>query len=207
MAITYNLDDKHYYGTDAERLAADITKFPTNSKFIVTDTANPAKYVCNGSAWVSNGDSYAIDTNSVAVVRTVDAAPFAYDENLDVLRISGMCSNADNGGTKHHLKSAATTNATSVKATAGRVNMLNVSNLTAGAKFLKLYNLAVAPTVGTSTPFMVIPIQANSTLPVVHNDIGIYFSTGIAYAITGAVADNDTTAVGANEVLVNMIYC
>lgn len=151
-------------------------------------------------------DTLILDDNGVPVVRTVDAAPFAYSEALDVYKNVQHCSNEDNGGSKHHLKSAATTNATSVKASPGRVHMMNVSNLTAAAKFLKLYNLAVAPTVGTSTPFMVIPIQANSTLPIVHNDIGIYFSVGIAYAITGAVTDADTTAVGANEVIVNMIY-
>jgi hypothetical protein len=149
---------------------------------------------------------YETDNNGYEVMRFVDAAPFAYDEGLNALKIYGMCSSSDNGGSKHHLKSAATTNATSVKTVSGRINMLNVANLTAAIKFLKLYNKISAPTVGTDVPIMVIPIQANTTLPIVHNDIGIYFSAGIAYAITGAIADADTTAVGANEVIVNMIY-
>ena len=204
MAAILETAIQKWIGTAAERAALSTTGMKAGSIFEETDTANIYKW--KGSAWYPYKNTFEIDTNSLPVQRIVDAAPFAYDENLDLMKISGMCSSSDNGGSKHHLKSAATTNATSVKASAGRVNMLNVSNLTAAAKFLKLYNLAVAPTVGTSTPFMVVPIQANTTLPVVHNDIGIYFSTGIAYAITGAIADSDTTAVGANEVIVNMIY-
>lgn len=204
MAIFYNAHDHIHYGTNAERLADTLILAQPSAKFLETDTNN--LFQSTGTAWIAKGITYEIDTNSLPVQRVVDAAPFAYDENLDIYKTYAMCTSADNGGSKHHLKSAATTNATSVKASAGRVHMLNVSNLTAAAKFLKLYNLAVAPTVGTSVPFMVIPIQANTTLPVVHSDIGVYFSTGIAYAITGAVADSDTTAIGANEVLVNMIY-
>jgi hypothetical protein len=204
MAIFYNAHDHIHYGTNAERLADTLILAQPSAKFFETDTNN--LFQSTGTAWIAKGITYEIDDDSLPVQRIVDAAPFAYDENLDILRMNEMCSSADNGGSKHHLKSAATTNATSVKASPGRIHMLNVANLKASALFLKLYNLAVAPTVGTSVPFMVIPLQANSTLPIVQTSIGIYFSTGIAYAITGAVADNDTTAVGANEVIVNMIY-
>jgi len=54
--------------------------------------------------------------------------------------------------------------------------------------------------VGTDTPVRVIPIPAgggyDSWFPV-----GFSFATGIAYAITGAVGDSDTTAVAANDVV------
>ena len=219
--LKYNAADDLWYGTSTLRLAATIGNFQETTKVYETDTG--LIYILFNNVWVldenqeitkaideATGDMKDLtsvqDSNSKAVLRVVDAAPFAYDEVLDTLKTSQYCTNADNKGNKHHLKSAATTNATLVKASPGRIHMMNVANLTAAVKFLKLYNLAVAPTVGTSVPFMVIPIQANTTLPVVHTDIGIYCSIGISYAITGAVADADTTAVGANEVLINMIY-
>jgi hypothetical protein len=72
---------------------------------------------------------------------------------------------------------------------------------------VKLYNKATAPTVGTDVPAMIIPVPAAvagvpgvATLPVGFN--GFRFALGLGLAITGAVADNDTTAVAAGQVKV-----
>ncbi|CAB5220350.1 hypothetical protein UFOVP233_54 [uncultured Caudovirales phage] len=102
--------------------------------------------------------------------------------------------------------SAATTNATSVKTSAGTVYGVTVSNINAAARFLKLYNLAVAPTVGTSVPVLTIPIPAASVVNVPLGTIGARFTTGIAFAITAAAADADTTVVAANEIKVGINY-
>lgn len=104
--------------------------------------------------------------------------------------------------------SAATTNATSVKASAGQVYGMYAHNINASPRFLKLYNKASSPTVGTDTPVMTLPIPGNANgagfvLPL---DNGVTFSTGIALAITGAVTDADTTAIAANDVVVNLFY-
>lgn len=50
------------------------------------------------------------------------------------------------------LTSAATTNATSVKTTAGTIYNIVVSNTGVTAVYLKIYNKASAPTVGTDIP-------------------------------------------------------
>lgn len=110
-----------------------------------------------------------------------------------------------NGGTVHHKKAAASTNATSVKASAGRVHSFTVHNSAAAAKFLKFYNKASAPTVGTDTPVLVYPVAAGQSLNVAPPG-GISFDTGIAYAMTGAVADSDTTALTANDLILNLVY-
>ena len=113
---------------------------------------------------------------------------------------------ANDGYTPYKLLSAATTNATSVKASAGEVGMIVAFNTSAAAKFLKFYNKASAPTVGTDTPVLVLPIPASANGFVITPSEGIAFSTGIAFAITGAVADSDTTAVAANDVIVSLAY-
>lgn len=105
-----------------------------------------------------------------------------------------------NGTTTSFLNSAATTNATNLKATAGTVYTIHANNTTASAKYLRLYNLASAPTVGTSTPVMVITIPASSSISVSVSALGIAFGTGISYAITNAAAYLDATAVAAGDV-------
>ena len=104
--------------------------------------------------------------------------------------------------------SAATTNATSVKASAGNFYGAYVSNINASPMFLKVYNKASAPTVGTDTPVLTLTIPGNTSgaAGVLDFSMGIEFATGLAFAITGLVADADTTAVAANEVIVNFFY-
>ena len=102
--------------------------------------------------------------------------------------------------------SAATTNATLVKSTAGTLWSIAVSNTNAAARFLKLFNLTTAPTVGTSVPVFTVPIPSGGTVLVNGGANGIRFGTGISLAITGAAGDLDTTAIGAGDVKVATTY-
>lgn len=104
--------------------------------------------------------------------------------------------------------SAASTNATSVKATAGQLYWLHVVNLNAAARYLKLYNKTSSPTVGTDTPIHTFAIPGNTAGAgfALNFAVPITFSSGIALAITTGVADSDTGAVAANEIIVNGGY-
>ena len=102
--------------------------------------------------------------------------------------------------------SAATTNATLVKNTAGTLWSIAVSNTNAAARFLKLFNLTTAPTVGTSVPVFTVAIPTCGTVMVNGGANGIRFGTGISLAITGAAGDLDTTAIGAGDVKVATTY-
>jgi hypothetical protein len=102
---------------------------------------------------------------------------------------------------------ANTTNATSAKASAGELHKASAYNATASLKYLKIYNKASAPTVGSDTPVLTLPIPPNGTLNHDFPNGGFYFATGIAYALTGAAADADSTALAANDVVgVNIVY-
>jgi hypothetical protein len=109
-------------------------------------------------------------------------------------------------GTTHHLISAATTNATSVKASAGTVNHIVVSNVNAAVRYFKLYNKASAPTVGTDTPVLTLAIPPASVQSIVLGTRGLRLSTGIAYALTTGIAVADTGAVAASEHAVHISY-
>jgi len=97
-----------------------------------------------------------------------------------------------------------------VKATAGTVYGVWFSNTATASRFLKFYNATAANvTVGTTTPVLTLALPGNST-----DDVsgvfsiaqGIAFSTAITVAATTGVADNDSGAPGANDVLVNIFY-
>ena len=103
------------------------------------------------------------------------------------------------------IMSAASTNATSLKGSAGNLYNFTVYNNTGTVKFLKLYNKATAPTVGTDTPIWTCPIPPNNFADIGY-DIPKAFSLGVAYAITGAAADSDTTAVALNDVMGQISY-
>jgi len=108
--------------------------------------------------------------------------------------------NATGAASVAKIASAASTNATSVKTTGGRVFGWSLTNTTAAVKVVRLYNLAAAPTVGTSVPFYNIVLPANATVNASF-PVGIGHATGIAYAITNAIPDLDATAVAANDVI------
>lgn len=115
---------------------------------------------------------------------------------------------AQDGWTPARLLSAASTNATSLKASAGQIGFIYAVNLNAAVRYLKLYNKASAPTVGTDTPIATLPIPASTTGAGFMISIpgGVNFTTGIAYALTTGVADADTGAVAANEIILFMGY-
>jgi hypothetical protein len=110
------------------------------------------------------------------------------------------------GGTSGaKIIAAASTNATSIKASAGQIFGIELANNAAYAVFLKLYNKASAPTVGTDTPVRTIQIPAGGRCEI-NRPLGFAFSTGIAYAITKLVADADTTVVVADDLVGSIDY-
>lgn len=106
----------------------------------------------------------------------------------------------------YHEVCEASTNGTLVKNSACNLNDIVVSNAAASARFLKIYNKATAPTVGTDVPIRTVRIPADTTLSLNFGTFGIRLSTGLAFAVTAGMADTDATAVGANEVIVDMSY-
>jgi hypothetical protein len=103
------------------------------------------------------------------------------------------------------VNSAATTNATSVKASGGALNGLIAANNGAAWAYLKLYNKASAPAVGTDAPIEIIGIPPGGRVDY-QPSAGVYYSAGIAYAITGGAANADMTAVAANQVVGSIQY-
>ena len=103
-------------------------------------------------------------------------------------------------GTKlTRTKSAASTNATSLCATPSQMVSLTACNTAAYAVFVKFYDKALAPTVGTDVPIATIAIPATSSVSLTH--LSWWFTLGLAFALTKNAPDTDTTALVAGDLL------
>jgi hypothetical protein len=111
--------------------------------------------------------------------------------------------------TPYFLNSAATTNGALVLTGTSNVSSFYATNEGASVAYVKLYNKATAPTVGTDIPEMIIPVPAAvSGVPGVANpNIGFHgfrFALGLGIAITRNAIHTDTNAIGAGEVKVKL---
>jgi len=102
--------------------------------------------------------------------------------------------------TSRITSAAGSTNATSAKAPAGTLYAVRGYNAAAAGRYIKLYNKASAPTVGTDTPVLTLVVGATQAFNFEWS-LGRYFSTGIAYAMTVNNGDADTTALTAGDIL------
>jgi hypothetical protein len=106
-----------------------------------------------------------------------------------------------------NIISAVGVNATSLKASAGNIQNILIVSAAATPRFLKLYNKASAPVVGTDTPMITIPLSTGASPYNVPPLAGIDFDIGIAYAILLGVDDSSTTPFTvAGEVTAQITY-
>jgi len=93
-----------------------------------------------------------------------------------------------------------------IKGGYGRLTGWHFVNQAAAARYVKLYDKATAPTVGTDTPKMTVALAATSQRDFPIDDDGVEFLLGIGIGATTGIADADTGAPTANDVVVNVFY-
>jgi hypothetical protein len=86
---------------------------------------------------------------------------------------------------------------------------ISASNVNAAARYLKFYNKATAPTVGTDVPVLTYIIPGNTAgagtnIPLPPQ--GINFSTGISFATTTEATDAGSTGVAVSEIVINYAF-
>jgi hypothetical protein len=201
-AVTYSGDANRHLAPTAL-----VTLGGSDDAKTATDVPLPAALGVNGGLKVDivgdTGVATTLDTDDGSVAGAQASIPLVLP-----LRYTWNGSVWVRGGwTPHALISAASTNATSVKTSAGVVGYICCGNYNAEERFLKLYNKASAPTVGTDTPVATFIIPGNTAgngtnipLP----EVGMAFSTGIAYALTTGSPVADTGAVAVSEIQVNI---
>jgi hypothetical protein len=103
------------------------------------------------------------------------------------------------------VKSAATINATVLKAAPGAIFDIVLMNHDTTPHFLKLYDKASAPDPSADAALLKGTFRIGGTTaaegtPAIHFKYGLQFETGIAYAITAAVTETDETATAADDI-------
>jgi hypothetical protein len=121
------------------------------------------------------------------------------------LTSAGTVTNTPATPTNYNVVTAASTNAAFIKNAAGTLYEITVSNVTATAVSVKLYNKASAPTVGTDVPMLTVTAAAGATQVVCLPPLGKRFGTGIAIAATALPAATDT-GVAVAGVQINASY-
>lgn len=109
------------------------------------------------------------------------------------------------------IAATAGTNATLIKPFSGNIHgvVLNATAAAASSIFVKFYDSSTIPTAGAGTPLFTVPVISTTTLAgnsQVNFEEGIPFKNGIGFTITGAIADNDTTAVTLNSIHGFVLY-
>lgn len=116
----------------------------------------------------------------------------------------GDNSAADSGTTVYRKVAAGTSaDAANIKASGGVVYSIIAVNVDTAASYLHLYNSASAPTVGTTTPHMTIPLPGSGGVAIALPH-GWAFSTGIGIGIATTVGGS--TGVTADKVVVTLSY-
>jgi hypothetical protein len=113
--------------------------------------------------------------------------------------LAGQCSN-------HRFVGANTTNSLNIKNTAGTLWSVQAANINAAVRYLKLYDKATAPTVGTDTPIVVIPLPTGAANVNVVFPEGLNFTLGLGRGLVTGILDSDATAPAASEQVVSIQY-
>lgn len=174
------------------------------------------KPLAPGRAAAASSRPVALSTEDLAVLSSIDgkvpaslgqkamaaslAVTVASDQGAFPVSSSASAATGGISSTSRIVSAAASTNATSVKASAGRVYAIQGYNASTSVRYVKLYNKASSPTVGTDTPIktLAVPPGAGFAFDWSH---GYSFATGIALALTTGSADADTGALTAGDIL------
>ena len=165
-----------------------------------------------------NGGSLTIDN---AGLSSLDGAIAGTEVQVDVVAALpagtnlvgdvGLSGARTSGGTTLYKNIDVDESEDQIKGTAGQVYWIQAINVATAPRYLKFYNATAASvTVGTTVPDLTFPVPsqgstngAGFTLSIPN---GVAFGTAITIAATTGVADNDSGAPGANEVIVNLGY-
>lgn len=195
--------------------------------FVRQATASNLKMAMSGNAGVALdfvGQNAAAPANALLVGATFftspttltngDASPLQLDSSGKLLvnctgcsagSTVGLVPQTSGGVTLSHVVAAASTNATSLKASAGQVYDVCVNSNASYPVYFKLYNKASSPTVGTDVPVRI--VQAQAGVPsCIKTEEGYAFATGIAWSLSKGITDADATAVLISDATVEISY-
>ena len=176
--------------------------FNTTQPTVTNGQVVDSQYSARGAAFVATGvDTFHVTTDVGSAVKIDQATPGTTNAVQSIPGTTGGLSTC-------YVAAAASSNATNCKSAAGQVYVSRAFNTTTTLYYLRMYNLASAPTCSSSTGFVEsIPIPANATGAgfIIPQPTGQAFSTGIGFCITAGAANTDNTSAAVG-VFVTVLY-
>jgi hypothetical protein len=132
----------------------------------------------------------------------------AAGSNLIGMTVPSATATTTNSLLTSYLASAASTNSTNVKSSAGNVYSIVGINTTGTIYYLRMYNLSSAPTCSSATGFVntyPVPAHTSGNGFVIPIPQGQGFSTGIGFCLTGGAGSTDNTNA-ATGVFLTFLY-
>lgn len=143
---------------------------------------------------------FAVDNSTLPVCGTCSASETFANKDIGGIKYPLIAPQAVVGGgcTPYHLSggTAATTNSTNIKSSAATLCDLTILNTTATVYYLKIYDLATAPTCSSATGLKhVYPVPSSNgglqrSLPLG----GEAYASGLGFCVTGGGGDTDNTS-------------
>lgn len=200
---------------------SSVTKIWDGSQFLDITAGQAAKVdgsavtqpvsgtiTCNAGTNLNTSTLATEATLSTISTTLANVESFTGDTATDTDGIrSSLNANIFNTMSKFHLVSAASTNATNIKASLGKLCGYYIYNGNAAMRKVALHNTAGTPTAGASV-YLSFPIPGGSAANVYDATCaaGIPFSSGIGITTVTEAADSGSTGVGADDLVINIYY-
>jgi hypothetical protein len=126
-----------------------------------------AQFRVRATSWTSGTGAVIIDLSAQFV------------QYLSLVR--QVASSTSSGLLVQKILSAANTTPVAVKASAAQIYGWQLVHTAAATRYVRIFNVASAPTMGTTSPAFVLPLPATGGAVLTPNDLGIPLSTGFYY--------------------------
>ena len=210
MASFYDMTPTSIYtgaarGVKMENVPDDIDNLRLQIR-VFNGTSAPASTTTMTMGFIVAENFSALDTviqdtkftsSQAPVEASIQNTPAVTISSGTVTTVSTVSAMTPAAPTAYSVESTAAALAAAIKATAGTLYEITVSNITATACYVKIYNKATAPTPASDTPIFTVLAPANTLVTFNFGPMGKRFATGIAIGATAAAAKTDTTVLAA----------
>lgn len=198
--------DGTWFSIQGLRTSVNVAELNAALSGIVAGAGNTYgwRFGTAGYKWIRVRCTVAVTASSIAfwqalespeAIEVAPSVPTHAVSGTGTFTVAGTATVTPVTGTTTNVVTAATTNAQVVKASGGVLYELTFFNPTAAIIYVKLYNKATAPTVGTDVPIVTIPVPINGLVSLEHGFVGKRFTTGIALAVTAGPLATDVAVV------------
>lgn len=206
-AFTFEASVDSTNGTDGTWFAVQAARTNANTVELLTPALGLAagagmlyayKIGTAGLKWLRVRTSTAVTASSIATwtaIRSAEAVEPVPAVQVHPVTGSGTFLVSPATSTGYALVSAASTNGALIITGSKVVGECSVFNPTAALIYVKLYNKATAPTVGTDVPLVTIPVPVNGLVSLDLGQLGKRFTLGLGIAITAGPLSSDVAAV------------